>query len=62
MEDGRQVNRASLVDKVCFLSRWFNIWIIPLFNTGWKRTVVMQDVYGCAPSDDPHHLGSRLER
>jgi hypothetical protein len=62
MESQRQVTKESVFDKVFFLSRWFNLWIIPVFNKGWKNTITVKDVFGNAWSENPENLGSKLER
>ena len=48
-------------DDVFFLTRWLNLWLVPLFSAGWRRTLVLEDLYACTRGCDPEALGDKLE-
>ena len=61
MQEERRVTKVNPFDDVFFLTRWFNLWLVPLFNAGWRRTLVLEDLYACTRGCDPEALGDKLE-
>lgn len=61
MDEEARVKKDSAYDEACFLSKMFNLWIIPLFNKGWHRTIGFDDIYCCRARDHPLVVADRLE-
>ena len=62
MDEAAKVTKDSAYDGASFLSKWMFFWIIPLFNTGSKRTIDLEDLYLCSRDDDPKSNTELLER
>ena len=62
MERQRRITRPCLYDRANFFSRLNFIWMVPLFNVGFKRPLDYEDLGDHSKQDDPEKAAKLLER
>lgn len=62
MDKPRKVTKPSQFDAASLFSRVNFLWIIPLFNLGYKRPLTCSDLSDHSIQDDPQVAAEILER
>ena len=62
MDKPRKVTKPCEYDSASLLSRVNFLWIIPLFNLGYKRPLTQDDLGDHSVEDDPQVAAEILER
>lgn len=62
MEEPLKITRTNAYDEAGFWTRLTMLWMIPLFNRGYKKDLEPEDLFTCSVEDDPKTHADALER
>jgi hypothetical protein len=61
MEQPLKVTRECIYDKSNQWARWTFLWMLPVFQDGWKKDLDLPDLPVCCKNDDPDTVTNLLE-
>ena len=62
MDKPRKIHKPCLYDQANIFSLLNFIWLVPLFNIGFKRPIEYEDLGDHCKADDPEIAAKMLER
>src|SRR5689334_2691569 len=61
MEQPCRLTKKCIYDNASQWSRWTFLWMLPVFQTGWKKDLDLSDLPMCCESDEPEFVTKNLE-
>lgn len=62
MKKEREINNKCLRDEANFISRINFLWIIPLFNLGFEKSIDYSELGDFCTEDEPENAAKLLQR